>query len=183
MKNTKYSTLAIAAILVASLAAMLPAITTVYGVGSFSMSASPSSSTVVAGAETSYTINLQSTGFNGNVGLTASVPTGETGVTTILVPSSVALTSGGSGSSTLTVSTSMSTPVGSFQITITGKGPGAATQTTSVTVNVVGGTLGASTVGTSNSYLPVTFAEFTASALAAAGILAALTRRRTQPLN
>lgn len=183
MRKSKYSTLAIAAIFVASLAAVLPAIPMVYGSGSFSMSASPSSSTVVAGAQTSYTINLQSSGFTGTVGLTASVPAGETGVTASLSPSSVPLTDGGTGSSTLTVFTSMSTPVNSFQVTVTGKGPGAATQTTSVTVNVVGGVLGASTVGTSSSYLPFTFAEFAASAVAVAGILAALTRRRTLPLN
>jgi len=183
MRNSKYSTLAIAAVIVASLTAMLPAIPMVQGSGSFSMSATPASATVVAGAQTSYTINLQSSGFDGAVGLTASVPTGETGVTTSLNPSSVALTSGSTGSSTLTVFTSMSTPVGSFQVTVTGKGPGAPTQTTSVTVNVVGGVLGASTVNTSSSYLPFTFAELAASALAVAGILAALTRRRTLPLN
>lgn len=183
MRKSKYSTIAVAAIFVASLASVLPAIPRVYGTGSFSISASPPSASVLAGEQVSYSVNLQSTGYDGTVALTASVPAGETGVTTTLNPPNVFLTSGSSGGSTLTVFTSMNTPLGSFQVTITGKGPGAGPQTTSVTVNVFGGTVGASTVSMSGSYLPLTFAEFAASALAVAGILAALARRRTLPLN
>jgi hypothetical protein len=81
----------------------------------FTLGASPSSRTVVAGVTAAYTVTV--TGVNGfadPVGLTASgLPTG---ATASFDPASVT----GSGTSNLTVTTAASTPPGSYTITVTG---------------------------------------------------------------
>jgi hypothetical protein len=84
---------------------------------SFSLSASPSSNNVTAGAGATYTAMVTpSGGFSGSVGLSvAGLPAG---ASASFAPTSI---SGGSGSSTLTVSTSpTSTPPGTYTLTITG---------------------------------------------------------------
>jgi uncharacterized membrane protein len=97
----------------------------------FSVSATPSSQTVVQGNSTSYTINVTpSNGFTGTVGLSVSgLPQG---ATASFNPTSITT----SGSSTLTVSTSSTTPVGSYPLTITAtSGSLIHTATTTLLVN------------------------------------------------
>jgi Domain of unknown function (DUF1929) len=100
----------------------------------FSVSAIPSSQSVVQGNSTSYTINVAaSNGFTGTVGLSVSgLPQG---ATASFNPTSITT----SGSSTLTVSTSSTTPAGSYPLTITATS-GALVHTATVTlvVNAVG---------------------------------------------
>ena len=95
----------------------------------FSLSATPSSQTVVQGAATSYTVNITRTGgFTGGVTLGVSgLPAGATGT---FSPNPAT-----GASSTLSVSTATTTPAGSFVLTITGVS-GSLTRTTSVTLVV-----------------------------------------------
>ncbi len=101
----------------------------------FTVSASPSSRTVVQGVGTSYTATVTPTnGFGAAVALSVSgLPTGAGGT---FSPTSV----GGSGSSTLSVTTAVSTPAGAYTLTITGTS-GALVRTTTVAliVNPVAG--------------------------------------------
>lgn len=96
----------------------------------FTISATPSSQTVVQGSGASYTVNTSAlNGFTGSVGLTISgLPTGA-GAT--FTPGSV--TAG--GSSTLAVTTAASTPTGTYTLTITGTS-GTLVHTTTVTLVV-----------------------------------------------
>jgi hypothetical protein len=96
----------------------------------FTLTATPSTETVLAGNPTTYTASIGAlSGFSGVVTLTASgLPTGATA-------SFSAATVTGTGSSTLTVTTSSTTSVGSYPLTITGTS-GSLTQTTSVTLTV-----------------------------------------------
>lgn len=118
----------------------------------FSISASPSSQSVVSGSGTSYTVTITATnGFNSSVGLTVSgLPTGATGT---FNPTSVT----GSGTSTLSVSTSTSTPAGSYTLTITGTS-GSLQHSTTVSLVVEDFTIAASpssqtvTAGNSTNY-------------------------------
>lgn len=110
----------------------------------FSINAAPSSAVVIAGAPTDFIVTLTSQGFTGVVSLDVSVPSGATGVTAFANPSTVALTSGGTGTSDLHVSTSMSSPTKTFMITITGTS-GSLSHKTSVSLTIVGGILGGST--------------------------------------
>jgi uncharacterized protein (DUF58 family) len=102
----------------------------VSGVPDFSVSASPSSQTVIAGNNTTYTATAAAiNGFGGTVTWSVSgLPTGASGN---FSPSSV----NGSGSSTLTVTTSTSTPLGTNTLTITGTS-GSLVHTTTVTLVV-----------------------------------------------
>jgi hypothetical protein len=94
----------------------------------YSLSAAPSSSTVVQGAGTSYTVNITPTGgFTGSV--TLSVSALPTGANANFSPNPTAT------SSTMSVTTSTSTPAGSYPLTITGFS-GSLTHTTSVTLVV-----------------------------------------------
>ena len=96
----------------------------------FSLTATPSSQTVVAGNPATYTVTVTpSSGFTGTVTFSASgLPAGTTGSYN---PASVAT----SGSSTLTVTTASTTPTGSFTVTTTGTS-GSLAHTTSVTLVV-----------------------------------------------
>jgi hypothetical protein len=95
----------------------------------FSISASPSSQTVTAGANTTYTTTVSGVnGFAGAVSLSVSgLPSGASGSFT---PTSI----DGSGTSTLTVTTASSTPAGTSTLTITGV---SGTLTRSTTVSLV----------------------------------------------
>lgn len=95
----------------------------------FSLSASPSTQTVVQGASTSYTVTVgTTTGRRQTVQFSVSgLPSGATGT---FSPTSVS----GSGSSTLTVATTPTTPTGSSTLTITGSGTYAVHTTTATLV-------------------------------------------------
>jgi hypothetical protein len=97
----------------------------------FSLSATPSSNTIVQGNPASYTTSVGSlNGFTAGVGLTVSgLPSGATATFT---PPSVT----GSGMSTLAVSTTGSTPPGSYTLTITGTSGGSLVHSTPVTLVV-----------------------------------------------
>jgi len=84
--------------------------------GDFSLSATPTSRTVVQGNSTTYTATVSAVnGFTETVTFSASgLPAG---ANASFSPPSV---SGGSGSSTMTVSTLSTTPTGSYTVTITG---------------------------------------------------------------
>ncbi len=96
----------------------------------FALSATPSSQTVSAGGNTSYTVNTSAiNGFTGSISLSVSgLPANTTGA---FSPSSVNVGS----SSTLTITTASSTPTGSFTLTIKGTN-GSLTNTTTGTLNV-----------------------------------------------
>jgi uncharacterized membrane protein len=81
----------------------------------FTISASPSSNTVLPGGCVSYTVTTTAlNGFTGTISLSQSgAPSGSSATFN-------PLTIAGAGSSTLTVCTSSSTPAGSYTITITG---------------------------------------------------------------
>lgn len=97
----------------------------------FTLSASPSSQTVAAGSNTSYTVTAAPVnGFTGTVSLSVTgLPTGASGT---FSPSSIG---GGSGSSTLNVSTTSSTAAGAYTLTVKGTS-GSLAETTSVTLTV-----------------------------------------------
>jgi hypothetical protein len=99
----------------------------------FSITASPASQTVTAGAGTSYTATVAASGgFTGAVSFSVSgLPSGASAT---FNPTSVT----GSGSSTMSVSTSASTPAGTYTLTITGTS-GALSHSTTVklVVNLV----------------------------------------------
>jgi hypothetical protein len=102
----------------------------------FSITASPASQTVTAGAGTSYTATVAASGgFTGSVAFSVSgLPTG---ASASFSPTSVTT----SGSSTLSVSTSTTTPAGTYTLTITGtSGTLVHSTTVRLVVNPVGGT-------------------------------------------
>jgi len=106
-------------------------------VATFSLSATPTSQTVVFGGTATDNVKLTpSTGFTGTVDFSVSgLPTG---ATASFNPSS--LTS--SGSTTLSITTSSSTPVGTYQLTITGSSAGV-NKTVRVTLTVASFTVSA----------------------------------------
>jgi hypothetical protein len=98
----------------------------------FSLSASPSSQSVVQGASTSYTVTATPVNnFSGTVNLTVSGCPANTMCT--LNPTSLNLPP--AGNSTLSVQTSSTTPTGTYALTITGTS-GTLTHTTTVTLVV-----------------------------------------------
>ena len=102
----------------------------------FSITATPASQTVTAGAGTSYTASVTAAGgFTGVVNFTVSgLPSG---ASASFNPGSVT----GSGSSTMSVSTSTTTPAGTYTLTITGtSGTLSHSTTVKLVVNPVGGT-------------------------------------------
>lgn len=96
------------------------------GTSDFSISATPSSQTVFAGSNTSYSLNVGALdGFTGIVGLAASgLPAG---VGASFTPASV---TGGSGTSILSVTTASTATAGIFTITIQGTSNGLTHETT-----------------------------------------------------
>lgn len=113
----------------------------------FSLSASPSSQTVVQGQSTTYTVTVTPfNGYNGTVTFSASgLPAGAT--------AAFNPTSSGPPNyppSTMTVTTSASTPGGTYTLTITGT-DGTLTHTTSVTLVVIVPDFSISTVPTDTS--------------------------------
>ena len=94
----------------------------------FSLSGSPGSQTVTAGAGTSYTVTITpSGGFSGSVTFSVSgLPSGATGAFT---------PNPGTTSSTLNITTGSSTPAGTSTLTITGTS-GSLTHTTTVSLTV-----------------------------------------------
>jgi hypothetical protein len=101
----------------------------------FSITATPASQTVTAGAGTSYTATVTASGgFTGSVAFSVSgLPTG---AGASFNPTSVT----GSGSSTLSVSTSTTTPAGTYTLTVTGtSGTLSHSTTVKLVVNPVGG--------------------------------------------
>ena len=99
-------------------------------VADFSVSATPSSSSISPGTATSFAVNVQASGgFNSAVGF--SVTGLPTGASAAFSPTSVT----GSGSSTMTINSSSSTPLGSYPLTITATS-GSLAHTASVTLNV-----------------------------------------------
>jgi uncharacterized membrane protein len=97
--------------------------------GDFSLSASPTSRTILQGDTTTYTVTVnRSGGFAGGVTLSAGgLPSGATAA---FSPNPTTGTS-----SNLTVSTSGNTPVGTYSIVITG-GSGSLTRTATVSLTV-----------------------------------------------
>src|SRR5256884_61471 len=105
----------------------------------FSISATPASLSIQIGSSGTSTIALTSlNGFAGTIGLSTSIACSGLCLvypTATLNPTSVTLTSGGSGVSTLTVATSVLTTPGTYTITITATS-GSITHTVTVTVQV-----------------------------------------------
>ncbi|HZR29502.1 MAG TPA: glycoside hydrolase family 88 protein [Terriglobales bacterium] len=99
----------------------------------FTLTASPSSQTIAAGASTTYSVSVGSVnGFSGNVALSVSgLPSGASGS---FNPASMS----GSGGSVLTVTTPSSTPTNSYALTITGSS-GSLFHSFPVTLNVNSG--------------------------------------------
>jgi len=112
---------------------------------SFSISASPTSVSVVRGNSGTSTITTTiAGGFDSAIALTA---TGQpTGVTVSFSPSSIAAP--GSGSSTMTMAVASTTVTGTYTITVTGTG-GGITHTATVSLTVTAATAGSFTVSVS----------------------------------
>lgn len=101
----------------------------------FSLSASPSSQTVVQGNSTSYTATV--TSFNGfNSAVSLGVSGCPSNATCTLTPSSVTPPPNGTATSTLNVQTASTTPGGTYTLTITGTS-GDLAHNTSVTLVVI----------------------------------------------
>ncbi len=98
----------------------------------FTLSATPTSRTVTRGSSTTYTVNLASVNsFAGSVSLSVSgLPSRTSGS---FSPNPVTITSGGTGSSTLTITTQRTGGKGTYTLTITGTG-GGTTHTQMVTL-------------------------------------------------
>jgi Bacterial Ig domain len=98
----------------------------------FTISASPSSTSIAQGGSGNVTISTTVSGsFNNAISLSA---TGQpTGTTVAFNPTSIAAP--GSGSSTMTITVGASTAAGTYPITVTGTG-GSTTHTTTVTLTV-----------------------------------------------
>ncbi len=117
----------------------------------FTISASPSSVSVVAGSNGSSTITTSvSGGFSSAVALTSSGA--PTGVTVSFSPNSIVAP--GSGSSTVTFAVGASTAAGTYTITLTGTG-GGLVESTTVSLTVTSGVSSGFTVSASPTSLSV----------------------------
>ncbi len=127
---------------------LISALTTAAAPG-YSLSASPSSVSVVQGSAGTSTISVAvSGGFNSAVVLSAAgLPTG---VTAAFSPTSIT----GAGSSTLTLTVGSTTAAGSYPITVTGTS-GSTKETTTVTLTVTTAVTGGFTLKSSKSSLTV----------------------------
>jgi subtilase family serine protease len=118
----------------------------------FTISASPSSVSVVQGSNGTSTIATAiSGGFNSSVSLSAAGQ--PTGVTVSFNPTSIAAP--GSGSSTMTMTVASTTATGTYPITVTGTG-GGITQTATVTLTVTTVASGNFTLSASPNSLSIT---------------------------
>jgi len=117
---------------------ILEANVTVSAPPDFTISATPSSLTIIKGQSASSAITLTSlNGFAGTVTLSASLsPSIKKGPVATLTPTSVTLASGGTAMATLLVSMGGGTATGTYTITITATS-GSLTRTTTVTVTVL----------------------------------------------
>jgi uncharacterized membrane protein len=117
---------------------ILDANVTVSAQPDFTLSASPSSLTIIKGQSASSAITLTSlNGFAGTVTLSASIsPSTKKAPVATLTPTSITLVSGGTGTATLLVSTGGGTATGTYTVTITATS-GSLTRTTTVTVTVL----------------------------------------------
>ncbi len=108
----------------------------------FTISASPTSTSIPQGGSNNVTISTTvSGGFNNAVALSAAGQ--PSGVTVAFSPTSIAAP--GSGSSTMTITVGASTAVGSYSIVVTGTGGGTThTATVALTVTSTGFTISAS---------------------------------------
>ena len=105
----------------------------VHNTPDFSIAPSPSSLAIFAGSSGTAVENLASlNGFSGTVGLTVSAPLA---LSASIAPTSVVLSSGGSGSATLTVQVPSSTPTGTYNVNVTGQS-GLLSHVTRLTVSV-----------------------------------------------
>jgi uncharacterized membrane protein len=87
----------------------------------FSLAATPSSTSMIAGSTASFTVTVKSlSGFGGDVGLSLTGLSPSQGTTTF-APATV---TGGAGVSTLTIATAASLPPGTYGVTITGASGG-----------------------------------------------------------
>jgi len=115
----------------------------------FSLSASPSSVTVVQG--NSGNTNITSTvtgGFNGTISLSASGQ--PSGVTVTFNPTSIT----GAGSSTITMTVGSTVAAGTYKITVSGTS-GSTTETTTVSLTVTSGTTTNFTISASPASLSI----------------------------
>jgi uncharacterized membrane protein len=114
---------------------------------SFTISASPTSVSVVQGNNGTSTITTTiSGGFDSAIALSASGQ--PTGVTVSFNPTSIALP--GSGTSTMTMAVAATTATGTYTITVTGTG-GGITHTATVSLTVTAATTGNFTISVSPS--------------------------------
>src|SRR5262249_32763648 len=101
----------------------------------FTVSASPTNpANIVASNSATSTLTVGSLGLTGNISLTASSPSGSN-IVPSLSTSSLAVTPGSTGSSTLTIATSPSTPSNTYNIVVTLRS-GSLTHTISVSIMV-----------------------------------------------
>jgi uncharacterized membrane protein len=141
----------------------------------FSLSASPSSVTVVQGNGGNTTISVTpSGGFTGSVSLSASgLPSG---VTATFSPNPI---TNGSGNSTMSVTTSSSTPAGTYTLTVTGTSTSPSlTHSTTVTLVVNTASTGNFSLSASLSSQTVTAgnsASYTATITPSGGFTASVT--------
>jgi len=134
-------------------------------VSDFSLSATPSSRSVIPGGTAGYTASV--TGANQFTGSVALSVTGlPAGASATFVPNQIV----GSGSTALTVSTSSSTPAGSYQLTIRGTS-GPLTRTATVTL-VVNGDFTLSATPSSQTIRPDDRTTYTVAATAGPGTIA-----------
>ncbi len=124
----------------------------------FSISATPSTQTVTAGGNTTYTVSTSAlNGFTGSVSLgTSGLPTG---ATASFSPASIS----GSTTSTLTISTLSTTPAATYTITITGVS-GSINHSTAVLLTVNAPTGGVTISAPANNSNQSTSVRVTASA-------------------
>jgi hypothetical protein len=145
----------------------------------FQITANPASLTISASNSANSTITLRSlNGLSGSITLATTVnPLVPTGPKASLNPTSVALTSGGSRTSLLTVSTTTTTANGGYTITITGT-KNAVTNSVQVAVTIVGGTVGAESVPVSRLSLLLPYLAIVVIGLAATAVYTLTARRR-----
>ena len=106
-----------------------------YVTSDFSLSGSPSSTSVSPGHSASYSVAVNAiNGYSSSVNLSVSGLPG--GASASFSPNPVSFSSSSSQSSTLTISTTTSTPAGSYAMTLTGAGADGTSHTASVTLVV-----------------------------------------------